>query len=671
MNRGCSAAAGRLESLPGVAAAGEPLHFPGIARGPRLERLRLALARVRGLIPAGLVPALFAASSVFLALPSAFYGRFNNGIDAHYKIALWWAVLQRWVFGKDIVFTYGPLAFLEGRPEFRGTALPLLLWDVLFYASFGYVLFRVHSELSSARQRVAALACVAAMGLSSGINGAVLLFPLELYCLFRYEVLRRPGWFGAAALAALIGFYVKVSTGAVGLLLLTPFLVRAALRREQRREAQIAAGGVLLALLFSAALLRVDLLGYLRGSAAFISGYDEAQALPIPPESRYVLSLALLPIVAFAWGLLRHARVLLADRQQLLFALLSAAMYFLYFKQGFVRFDWWHYLQFFQFGPLPLGIFYCFANAQTRRAVDLAFLLAVFAALSFFLQSLDGSALLERARAVRGYLHTAFAQRAVPPVPPGLANAPGLPESFVARIGSSTVDILPHDAARGLRSELDYRPRPTVQSFCALTPYLDQLDATFFDSTRAPEFVVYSHIALPWPAYTAAWTAPRTRLALLRNYDSAGVAEDQLLLQRRSVARTITPGRHWSGKARLSEPLDVPVSDGIVLLRAQVKQSIAARLLSKLYKPYELDLELGLSGKSAAAVILRAHLSDGVPVSPWVGDLEGAGTLFAGDLRGLPRPEQATLDAPEPDAYKRSYEYEFVELLVSGAAPAP
>ena len=78
--------------------------------------------------------------TVLLFLPKALVENPSGGIDPSWKISINMAIHQGLTFGKDWVFTYGPLGFLCTRlPTFIGIT-PLLLYDLFTAGVLIYVL---------------------------------------------------------------------------------------------------------------------------------------------------------------------------------------------------------------------------------------------------------------------------------------------------------------------------------------------------------------------------------------------------------------------------------------------------------------------------------------------------------------------------------------------------
>jgi len=86
---------------------------------------------------------LFIAFLLFLIFPPFFYHPTGRGLDASYIIAIHLAFKYHLVFGKDIVFTFGPLGILNDRFPIAVLRLVYLLFDLYFLLTTGMILCEI------------------------------------------------------------------------------------------------------------------------------------------------------------------------------------------------------------------------------------------------------------------------------------------------------------------------------------------------------------------------------------------------------------------------------------------------------------------------------------------------------------------------------------------------
>lgn len=102
-----------------------------------------------------------------------------------------------------------------------------------------------------------------------------------------------------------------------------------------------------------------------------------------------------------------------------------------------------------------------------------------------------------------------------------------------AAVGRETVDVFGCNQSMALLNDLNYHPRPVFQSYSAYTPELMELNARFFESERAPRFVLFEQGSLD---YRLPGSEDGLALqVLMRDYRPVFSEAGILLLERASV----------------------------------------------------------------------------------------------------------------------------------------
>jgi hypothetical protein len=104
-------------------------------------------------------------------------------------------------------------------------------------------------------------------------------------------------------------------------------------------------------------------------------------------------------------------------------------------------------------------------------------------------------------------------------------------ENLRATVGRGSVDLLNFEQGLLLLNDLNYRPRPVIQSYSAYTSALARANARFFQSDRAPDFAVVrlNSIDGRYPAQDDALAL----VELLRRYELAGGDSGSAIVRRK------------------------------------------------------------------------------------------------------------------------------------------
>jgi hypothetical protein len=171
-------------------------------------------------------------------------------------------------------------------------------------------------------------------------------------------------------------------------------------------------------------------------------------------------------------------------------------------------------------------------------------------------------------------------------------------------VGRSSVDIFPSAQGLVFLNGLRYRPRPVAQGHLAFSPFLQQLNRSFYDDpSRAPEFVIFA--VAPIDDRFPTLEDSGALQAIVRHYEPLLVEGDLILLRRAERA----PGSHDSAappllerSLRLGEFLDVGERSALPLrLALDVRASALGRLVSFVHRSPRLELEIEASDGSRAS----------------------------------------------------------------------
>jgi hypothetical protein len=467
-----------------------------------------------------------------------------SGPDSSWQAGLYMAHSEGLQFGREIVFTYGPLGFLQD-PVLYDQAM----WVVAFlFQATIHVAVAVSLLWSARRAFPLALAVVACYVLLviGGLGAAAVLLAFA-WCFVALG--DRPPRFAVplvtvgGGLLAAVELLDKANYGvAIFVLALVAVLGLSDRRRNVPLFAAVTAGAFVACWVVAGQELS-DIPAIASRSAQVISGYSAAMATDIVAQHWERLA------ALAAMALLMAGAAFAARRDPLPRRVASLALValfcFMTFKQGFVRQGIGNTPEFF---VLLAGAGIVVASRLPRLPLRVAtfglvFPLAVLALavlptlsiweslkpehhVEFLRQDLD--ALLrpgERARLISGARRT-------------LRSSYRLDPAILGALRGHSVHVDPWEIALAWAYRLDWHPLPAIQSYTAYTPQLDRLNAAAMSGAGAPEMILRHRGAVAGTGETSidgrfpGWESPAAMRAMLCHYRSLKTTQRWQLLER-------------------------------------------------------------------------------------------------------------------------------------------
>ncbi|HXR59813.1 MAG TPA: hypothetical protein VN732_00630 [Solirubrobacterales bacterium] len=490
---------------------------------PRIKRLLAPSPSPRAIALAGLAVALLC-WRVGINAPGA-------GLDASWNGGLAMAAHEGLGFGRELVFTYGPLGFL-GSPYVWYSQQGVLAF--LFSAAV-YVGFCI--ALVGALQRALPLLGAAALaflliGALPPLEQALLLAVIAALALLERE---RPArvlnaFVVLAASFAAVEALVKLSTGPViaAVFLLALIGARAGGRRIAAYLVLLAVEVLVLWLASGQSLAAIP--DFLANTREIVSGYSSAmiREVDVAPWKVTVASIAaavttVALVAACAAGRFRDRRALLAG------SALMALAGFAVFKEGVVRTDAGHLSLYFSTACV-LWIAIPWARARWPWLLAGAIAIAVAGLPVRTAETpthLDPVANVRNAgEQLRNLLSPGRRTALVAAGRAGMKATYRLDPRMRAALRGRTVAVEPWEAGAAWAYELEWEPLPVFQNYSAYTAGLDRLNTRAVESPDGPERILRENPLLVFPEFPtqdldsrfSGWDPPEQQRAVLCNF---------------------------------------------------------------------------------------------------------------------------------------------------------
>lgn len=585
-------------------------------------------------------------------------------LDASWMYAINEVLAKGLVFGRDFIFTFGPLGPVYTgmyHPEVQG----VMLWgSAVMAAGFCSGFAILASQRRSLAIMVLPLAVVESQSRDAVLMAIPLLLLLSTFVTSRKHRISRVQGTGLLIISAATGAVplVKGSFAATSFFLLV--LSIALLTR--RRYGLMACG-----LLLSAALSLVGawlltgqptmgLPRFFVAQVAIVDGYGEAMSLSgsfIPVVICLALFVGLVSIfhiyVARAHGL-----------DGMIASLGFVAFLFVAFKASFVRQDVEIHLHI-SMGTLLLA---ALATGMLLPA-RIATMLWIVALLGWFVMEaqiggLQSATLLTPLRREVGNV--------VQGIPIRLSHPHRLEEMFQAANADikkmeplphvqGTSEIYPSELADIYANGLEWSGKPVPQSYSAYTSVLDQINADFLAGNRAPRNIFYttSHtIDNRLPAMQDAGSVK----VMFSDYSVVGRTGPYVQMIRNDHPVPVTESGVGAVDGSINQNISIPVARDPILAKIDMKKSIIGSFVAIVYKLPEINIDTVFdSGRVQRNRYIPEMGKTGFIVSPFLGN-EDDFIRIAAHTPSKDRVREIRISVDNPIFWRRTIHVTFSEL---------
>lgn len=535
----------------------------------------------------------------------------------------WINVLPEFFTGpQDFLFSYGPIYWLTGRVVVQYSQLTYWI-TALFISIYTAANWAILLRLAMKFKAVIILAVIYA-GVTRTYDAAAVFFTLPFFIVLYLRAIGLNHWLKnsvcllALALLTAFLFYVRFFYGMVAMLTFGSYIFSLGVMKRQFRALIIfSLAAAFFYLIFGLVIFHhVDnIFNYVVINSQLNFGNSVDMTYDIELTNKACLVIALV-FVCFNIFLIRnHPELLLTINGLLL----------IFLKIGFSRAD--HYIGYF-IGPVALLALMC---AVTDKRWWLA-MAVVILALVFTLGNSSvypGSRKLPALRTFENFSQS-YEDRAAASYPQFK-----LPDNIVAQIGNQTIDVYPYNNEYMLANKLNYQHRPSFQNYMTLTPVLDNLNAKFFASHEAPEYVLWTgsircvnSSCEPYDDFDDKYTLnedPMTTMAILSYYHVVSTFSDannkpMMLLKKDAQRVEIKPQTLGDLRLHFGEWVPVPnVSSGVIKLKPQLNFTLLAKMQNMLYRGGILYVNYRLNTGEVKRYRLNIiNAQSGIWVSPWL-----------------------------------------------------
>lgn len=427
----------------------------------------------------------------------------NIGLDPSWIVGLNWAVQKQIQWGTQIIFTYGPTHWLLYHTLALDSSILIvsLISNIILFSCSVYVLiFNLHNAVRAGSISIKTSVILLFTLILVDYNVLdISLVSISIFLFLSNKRYKQNKFINLSIAAAFIMLSLislcKFSYLAVSLCFLFFYSV---FNLYNKKPLQVILAWSIFIVSFVLLWLLTgqeinNLPEYFASGFQIAQGYSEAMSYSLWNNSglnkRYLIIFIL--AISFIGGLV----ILFVDaihrkRNSWYLLLLNGPIVFLAFKEGFVRYDEVHYIQFFtQTLIISLGLIITLNQNQKKVVGSKFYLFFMFGICLLFTESFQ----FFRYKNLYALVDEQFRLIKLNEEKIKLVNTYKIQDSIINKLSNATVDIIPYEISFLYCHNLNWSPRPIIQSYSVYTSDLDSLNSSFFKGNSAPQQIIYTY----------------------------------------------------------------------------------------------------------------------------------------------------------------------------------
>lgn len=552
----------------------------------------------------------------------------SHDIDPSWSAVASWAWTNGYQWGRDIIFSYGPYAFLSPRISFDANIFHTAVVAQILYGAL--IVLIAAAALKAGQRLMTGMLFATVVAYSVWVAGDALWlmsYALSLLALLTYASPTR-GLKEVVALAAgivvAIPWLVKFTSIPLALIWAGCVLV-APISARLRAIALTSFGLTAAGLWIGSGGDFPSLAQFIDSSSEIALGYGSAMQKPSSSLLADALGLVLLAAVLISiLGYPSNFRTL--DRKRIAWTIMLCATILLAFKASYTRIDEDHIMIFFPVACSAAALSLAISETTTKSnkiSVIVVFIISIVATISTpeisNLQKIGLTGIASISRIIDN------SEELISPGSVFEKNA--LERESFSRMfdfpitrklaSEQTVDIVPVSQGIVFLNRLNYHPRPVFQSYAAFTKDLTERNAAFLRSSDAPQWIM-----LRWAAIDKRLPSsedPASLREIFRRYQLETKERDFLIFRRKAIPDTENSVGEVRTKthAHMNELITLPDHDDTLSMSFTVLPTIAAKLATLILREPRFYMRVVTrDGKEHSFRLVRNITSTGLLISP-------------------------------------------------------
>lgn len=546
---------------------------------------------------------------------------YNVGIDPPLKWLYNHLFSERLTIGRDIIFPHGPLAFFM-YPLADNFVLSAIV-TIILQTVFVFQLFSLFGKEKWQYWMLTAVFSWLIFSLSN-FNQLILSNISVAFLLFLNDKKQVPKYWGLllTAFAFYIKAYVAILAGTLTFSLLAINFFWNKNYKQTFIDLAVLLGSMLLLWVF----IYKQLGGFVNYCIGMIhlAGDNSAAAAYYPHNNWWLITPFLIITGSISF--------LQKTREAKFFGFLFSLSLFAAWKYGMAREDYYHVRTYLYFIVVSM-ILFLICNHK-KRTINTPVILVALALFAANMKNVENpQPLTINYSGIGNFIRfvSSFQQTKEISEKQNKLNIAGncLPETVRNQIGRASTDIYPWDYTIIAANQLNWVPRPVIQSYAAYTSWLDKKNALHFSSNNAPEYFIFGLNNRTSDLNGGKLVSidnryllndePQTMIELIRNYSPIYSDENFLVYRKRVQPLEVNSLVTKTQSAGWNDWISVPTyPNQLIRLKLHIDRSFLGKVKSFLYKDelYYMYLKTR-NGSILKYRIVPQNAADGIWISPF------------------------------------------------------
>jgi hypothetical protein len=539
----------------------------------------------------------------------------STGLDSSWIVGLSLAAEKNLIFGTDIVFTYGQWGYLMTGLPLSNDKYFIILFKFFLIINALFFYYYTASKIKNLYVFCFILFFFLVYNFLFSPYIEFILYFYFLFYLFLFFKNENYKYLLIIYAVLFLSFYIKVSVGFVSnILFFITFLIIIIFKKNNRLKNIIFLIIFIIIHFIILLFYKINFINYIFNSIEMINYYNDS--MYIKPKL-YVLLIAFsitFIILLFISFRIKH---IYRDLFKILLSVNLLIFIFIVFKQSFVRFDEGHYSLFF----LIIPCLFIFINDIYFDDIKLNnyYVVFLFLSISFFSINIKyvnlKFSLITNFNTLFRYDKLLENSQNISKESDYQNDVPNvyIPFKFKNKIGKRSIDIYPTEISYAYFNNLNYCPRPVFQSYSAYSTKLLNLNYDKYNSSSAPELVLFHTNVRKLEDQNPFWWDTKTQIALLENYnilDSLYKDSNNLLIlfEKSKIKSNIKKKLLFKTKVSLNKLIDIPIYKGILYMECDIDYTSFGKVRRFLFQPSPLKINL------SSDMILNSSFRGSLPI---------------------------------------------------------